>query len=175
MGGLEGPLLGQFAFTLFSVVNLAVLSWPQPIGVVGIRIEDVIVGVIVGLVATWIVLPRGQLRLVESARAHARQQGQRAVAAASELITGKQPNVEQARAAHLAFARAISRFGDAVDVAYMNDFNRTANLHELSAEEAWLSRCSWSLRYSSASRIWGSAPARFPHSPMHFVGKGTGI
>lgn len=170
----RGPLLGQFAFTPFSVVNLAVLSWPQPIGVVGIRIEDVIVGVIVGLVATWIVLPRGQLRLVESARAHARQQGQRAVAAASELITGKQPNVEQARAAHLAFARAISRFGDAVDVAYMNDSNRTAKLHELSAEEAWLLEMLLVTSIFERFSNLGERPSAIPALADALRGKGNG-
>jgi uncharacterized membrane protein YccC len=131
-----GPLLGQFAYTPFAVVNLAVLSWPQPIGVIGVRIEDVVIGVAVGLVATWIVLPRGQLGLISAAREDAQEQGKAAVAESLALIAAPRPDRVGAHAQHLAFAHAVNRFCDAVDAAYMNQAHRSTQLHQLSADEA---------------------------------------
>jgi uncharacterized membrane protein YccC len=83
----DSPAWGQFSFTPFAIVTVAVLSWPVPVGLLKVRLEDVVIGVLVALGATLLTFPFGVTTFVRNATERARKSGAAALVAHRAVLT----------------------------------------------------------------------------------------
>jgi uncharacterized membrane protein YccC len=132
------PLLGQFAYSPFCVINVAVLSWPEPIHLVDVRFQDVCVGMLVALLATLLTFPHGLGRLLAAGWATAYAAAQSSLRAATSLLTDARLAESDAADAEHRLARATTTFMDTVDAAFMSTRVSSSAVTSLSAQEAWL-------------------------------------
>jgi hypothetical protein len=102
---VDSPAWGQFAFTPFAIITVAVLSWPVPVGLLKVRLEDVVIGVLVALGATLLTFPFGVTTFVRHATDRARKSAAVALAAHRAVLTKGPPETATALATAQAFQR----------------------------------------------------------------------
>jgi uncharacterized membrane protein YccC len=112
-------VVGQASFTIFVVVLFNLIE-PQGWRVGLVRVQDVAIGVLVSLVVSIVLWPRGASAQLRSAAAAGQAAGARFAADALEAWLGRPTDVERARLAALAAARrADEAFG-----GYLEDRGR---------------------------------------------------
>lgn len=157
------PLLGQFAYAPFSVINVAVLSWPQPLHLVDVRFQDVSIAMVVALLATLLTFPHGLSRIIESGWATAREAAQSCLRSATSLLTDTAPPATEAAEAEHRLARATTAFVDTSDASFMSTRTESPALTRLSAREAWLFE---TLLVSAIFRAFSEAAGRPADVPV---------
>lgn len=151
------PGLAQLTYTPFAMINVTVLSWPQPLSLADVRIEDIIIAMLVALIATFTVFPHGLTRVVESAWTRSHQGARECLRRSVSLLAEPAPSFAAAAAAEREFARSAAVFSDTVDAAYMATNVETTNLRLNSAREAWLLEV---LLVSAVFRTFATADVR---------------
>lgn len=130
-------MISQFAFTPFAIVNLSLLTWPPSTDTVLNRITDVLVGLAVAIVLTFLIFPRGISSLIATTGSKAMTSMQAYLDSVLDAITGRTHGGDIASRRTTA-ERALVAYADTLDAAFMSV--RTVNpwISSLEAQQAWL-------------------------------------
>jgi uncharacterized membrane protein YccC len=130
-------LISQFAFTPFAIVNLSLLTWPPSTDTVLNRITDVLVGLAVAIVLTFLIFPRGITTLISSTGTKAMTSMQAYLDSVLDAITGR-THGDDIASRRTSAERALVAYADTLDAAFMSV--RTVNpwISSLEAQQAWL-------------------------------------
>ena len=127
--------LAQLSYTPFAVANATLLGWPEQRGINIERVEDILVGVVVGVVATFLTFPFGMRKLLERSWKRARQDS---LVALGELQnsqqTGKPVDPVVINEQALSFASAT----DAVDTVFAGSVKLGPELKLVVERQRWL-------------------------------------
>lgn len=108
----------QLSYSPFAVLNVVVLSWPTPHGLDAVRIEDIAVGVAVGVFATAFAFPFGMAKLLDRTWRRARETANSSIAAiANAFNRGEIAPVERLAA----LREAVDLLADEVDAVSCGD------------------------------------------------------
>lgn len=151
------PGLAQLTYTPFALINVAVLSWPQPLHLADVRIEDILIAMVVAMIATFIAFPHGLARVVQASWRSAHEAAQACLTASVGLLADREPPMQAAATAQHSLARSAAAFSDTVDAAYMSASEQTTALRRNAAREAWLLEV---LLVSAVFRTFGTATVR---------------
>jgi uncharacterized membrane protein YccC len=129
--------IAQFAFTPFAIINVSLLTWPPSTDTVISRLLDVLVGLLVAIVLTMVIFPRGISRLIQVTGFGATRRMQAYVDAVLDVITGRRPtdDLDEKRSEAL---RDLQNFSDTLDAAFMTARTITPQIVHLEARQAWL-------------------------------------
>jgi uncharacterized membrane protein YccC len=128
-------LLAQMSYTPFAVANATLLGWPEQRGVNIERAEDILVGVLVGVVATILTFPFGMRKLLERSWKRARQDAVTALEQTqNSLSSGTPVNPQVIHEQALSFASAA----DAVDTVFAGSVQLGPELTVVIARQRWL-------------------------------------
>jgi hypothetical protein len=130
-------LISQFAFTPFAIVNLSLLTWPPSTDTVLNRITDVLIGLAVAIVLTFLIFPRGITTLISSTGTKAMTSMQAYLDSVLDAITGR-THGDDIASRRTSAERALVAYADTLDAAFMSV--RTVNpwISSLEAQQAWL-------------------------------------
>lgn len=130
-------LISQFAFAPFAIVNLSLLTWPPSTDTVLNRITDVLVGLAVAIVLTFLIFPRGISSLIATTGARAMTAMQAYLDSVLDAVTGR-THGDDIASRRTSAERALVAYADTLDAAFMSV--RTVNpwISSLQAQQAWL-------------------------------------
>ncbi|MFM8155811.1 MAG: FUSC family protein [Actinomycetes bacterium] len=130
-------MISQFAFTPFAIVNLSLLTWPPSTDTVLDRITDVLVGLAVAIVLTFVIFPRGISTLITSTGQMAMTSMQAYLDSVLDALTGrsKGADIESRRASA---QHALLAYADTLDAAFMSVRTVDPWITSLEARQAWL-------------------------------------
>ena len=130
-------LISQFAFTPFAIVNLSLLTWPPSTDTVLNRITDVLVGLGVAIVLTFVMFPRGISSLITTTGAKAMTSMQGYLDSVLDALTGRThgQDIEIRRATA---ERDLMAYADTLDAAFMSVRRVDPWISSLEARQAWL-------------------------------------
>ena len=130
-------MISQFAFTPFAIVNLSLLTWPPSTDTVLDRITDVLVGLAVAIVLTFVIFPRGISTLITSTGQVAMTSMQAYLDSVLDALTGrsKGEDIESRRASA---QHALLAYADTLDAAFMSVRTVDPWITSLEARQAWL-------------------------------------
>ena len=130
-------LISQFAFTPFAIINLSLLTWPPSTDTVLNRITDVLVGLAVAIVLTFLIFPRGISTLIATTGTKAMTSMQAYLDSVLDAITGR-THGDDIASRRTSAERALVAYADTLDAAFMSV--RTVNpwITSLEAQQAWL-------------------------------------
>lgn len=130
-------MISQFAFTPFAIVNLSLLTWPPSTDTVLDRIIDVLVGLAVAIVLTFVIFPRGISTLITSTGQMAMTSMQAYLDSVLDALTGrsKGEDIESRRASA---QHALLAYADTLDAAFMSVRTVDPWITSLEARQAWL-------------------------------------
>jgi len=154
------PGLGQISYTPFAIINMAVLAWPSPTDLTTERLLDILLGMAVALVATFVAFPHGIATIVSNGWQTAHAAAQTCLSACVKVLTDPDPDGDvqrEARAAQQELARVATSFSDTVDAAFMSESAETEQLRAAAEREGWLLEA---LLVSSVFRTFGDVPVR---------------
>lgn len=130
-----GPFMIQLTYAPLAVLNVELLGWPTSSGLDVSRVEDILIGAAVAVVATALTFPFGMQRLVERTWLAARSAAERSVGASLQALRERtQADPRFARDQAVAFARAT----DVVDTALAGARNLGNHEHIMIAHKRWL-------------------------------------
>jgi uncharacterized membrane protein YccC len=130
-------LISQFAFTPFAIVNLSLLTWPPSTDTVLSRITDVLIGLAVAIVLTFVMFPRGISTLIASTGQAAMTQMQAYLDYVRDAVTGR-ADAAQIPERRATAERALQAYADTLDAAFMSARTVTPAIAALEARQAWL-------------------------------------
>lgn len=112
---------GQLSYSPFAILNVFMLSWPTPNGLIAVRIEDIAIGLLVAVGATVLAFPFGMKRLLGTAWNDASTVIDASVAISNhEWVNGARSS-DRARKQAL---MAIDLYSDAVDAVHVDRSRR---------------------------------------------------
>jgi len=130
----------QFAFSPFAIVNVSLLTWPPTTYTALSRLTDIAVGLLVAVVLTFAIFPRGIGGLIASTGKVAVIHMQAYVDGVRDVITGRAStnSIDAVRAAAL---RSLQAYNDTLDASFMTSHTVTPEISTLEASQAWLQDC----------------------------------
>lgn len=154
------PGLAQISYTPFAIINMSVLAWPSPADLTTERLLDILIGMAVALVATFVAFPHGIATIVASGWDAAHNAALACLRACVKVLTDPEAgdSVQQdALAAQRELARVATSFSDTVDAVFMSETAETEQVRAAAAREGWLLEA---LLVSSVFRTFGDVPVR---------------
>ncbi len=126
----------QLTYAPFAILNVAMLGWPNRHGLGVIRIEDIVVGLSAGIVATLITFPFGLRKLLERTWMHAHDAAREAIAATADAV--RQRTAIDERLA-IAQARTFERATAAIDTVFASGVPLGHRQQQTRSRQRWLS------------------------------------
>ncbi len=133
----------QLTFSIFAIVNIALLGWPPSEKLAELRVIDVVVGIVVAAAITLMVFPHGLRQLLTHSEDEAESNAHNYLVASTGLLRDREPDI-----AHVAELRKLSvdsleRYSDSLDSSYSapgdtNDALRMRTEQEVSIRQTVL-------------------------------------
>lgn len=127
-------IAGQALFTTFAIVNVTLLNWPPSIVTAESRFIDLMIGLVVAVLLTFVLFPRGIGRLISSSDAAAKRAVANYLRAARAAVAGH--GHDQLPAHRRKAVRAILEFSDSIDAVYIDSSGEQDDVTSLSRDEA---------------------------------------
>lgn len=127
-------IAGQALFTAFAIVNVTILNWPPSILTAASRMIDLVIGIVVAVVLTLVLFPRGIGRLISSSDSAAKKAVATYLRSARAAVAGH--GHEQLPAQRSKAVRAILEFSDSIDAVYIDSHGEQEGVTALSRDEA---------------------------------------
>lgn len=157
-------LFAQMSYTPFAVANATLLGWSAQHDINVERAEDIVVGVLVGVIATILTFPFGMKKLLERSWKRARHDALVALdQTQNSLRSGRPVNPQVIHEQALSFASAT----DAVDTAFAGSVKLGPELSEVIARQRWLNLamlCQMGVQHLEDVRL--TLPASDPGIPI---------
>lgn len=130
-----GGFIAQASYTPLAVVNVAMLSWPTPHGLDVVRVEDILIGAVVALVATVLTFPFGMRRLLDRSWLSAQQAAEQALTATRSWLDA---GIPVPPALVLNQQREFAAHTDAVDAVLAGQHQLDTEQRLSTERERWL-------------------------------------
>ena len=127
----------QFAFSPFAIINVSLLTWPPTADTALSRLTDIAIGLLVAVVLTFAIFPRGISGLISSTGKVAMMQMQAYIDGVRDVLTGRASgdSLDAKRANALL---SLQAYDDTLDASFMTAHTVTPEISRLEANQAWL-------------------------------------